>query len=117
CLQDHERAVVVGERTFGQGIVRSLFQLQSGLGALKLPIAAYYRPSGKSMNRYPDSKDSDDWGVQPDAGYEVRMTDEELKNYQRDRAARFDFNGEAPAVEFQDRQLEKAREWIAERLR
>jgi carboxyl-terminal processing protease len=71
CLQDHHRAVVVGERTFGQGIVRSLIQLKSGMGALKLPIAAYYRPSGQNMNRYPPSKDSDDWGVSPDDGYAV----------------------------------------------
>src|SRR5262249_40844318 len=51
CLQDHQRAIVVGERTYGQGIVRSLFQLKSGVGAVKLPVAAYYRPNGKAMNR------------------------------------------------------------------
>ena len=71
CLQDHQRAIVVGERTFGQGIVRTIVQLKSGMGALKLPIAAYYRPSGKNVNRYPASKDSDEWGVSPDNGYEI----------------------------------------------
>jgi len=79
---------VVGERTFGQGIVRSLFQLKSGVGAVKLPVATYYRPNGKSMNRYPDSKDSDDWGVIPDEGYEVALTNEEAKRYEKDRAER-----------------------------
>jgi carboxyl-terminal processing protease len=43
CLQDHQRAVVVGERTFGQAVVRSLIPLQGGVGTLKLPVATYYR--------------------------------------------------------------------------
>jgi len=79
CLQDHHRAVVVGERTFGQGIVRTIVQLKSGMGALKLPVAACYRPSGKNLNRYPASKDSDDWGVTPDEGYAVALGDDELQ--------------------------------------
>jgi carboxyl-terminal processing protease len=117
CLQDHQRAVVLGERTFGQGLVRSLFQLKSGVGAVKLPVAAYYRPSGKSMNRYPDSKDSDDWGVSPDAGYEVALTYEELDQYARDRATRDVLNNETlPNAEFHDRQLQKALEWIQAQL-
>jgi carboxyl-terminal processing protease len=113
CLQDHQRAIVVGERTFGQGIVRGLFPLKSGIGAMKLPVAAYYRPNGKSMNRYPGSNDSDDWGVKPDVGYEVALTDEELKDYEKDRAARDVLNGETtPKVEFPDRLLQKASEYV-----
>jgi carboxyl-terminal processing protease len=79
CLQDHHRAVIVGERTFGQGIVRRLFSLKSDIGALKLPVAAYYRPSGKTMNRYPDAKDADDWGVTPDEGCAVTPPEDELQ--------------------------------------
>jgi len=117
CLQDHQRAVVVGERTFGQGIVRSLFQLKSGVGAVKLPVAAFYRPSGRSVNRFPDSKDSDDWGVSPDAGYEIALTDEELKQYEQDRAARDTLSNETtPKKEFHDRQLQKALECVQAQL-
>jgi len=117
CLQDHQRAVVVGERTFGQGIVRSLFQLKTGVGAMKLPTAVYYRPSGKSMNRFPGSKDSDDWGVSPDADYEVVMTDEELKQYEQDRSERDALNGGAtPKRQFHDRQLEKGLECVKAQL-
>ena len=73
---------------------------------------------GKNVNRYPASKDSDDWGVIPDAGYEVALTDEELKQYKKDRAARDVLNSEAtPSVEFQDRQLQKALEYVVEQLR
>jgi carboxyl-terminal processing protease len=118
CLQDHQRAVVVGERTFGQGIVRKLIQLKSGMGALKLPVSAYYRPSGKNVNRFPGSKDSDDWGVTPDAGYEEVLTDEELKQYNKYRAERDELNNSGkPAAQFQDRQLQKAVEYILAQLR
>jgi len=116
CLQDHERAVVIGERTFGQGIVRSLIELQGGMGALKLPVAAYYRPSGMNVNRYPYSKDSDDWGVTPNAGYEVALTDDELKAYEIDRAARDRLNG-ATTPDFQDRQLKKALDCLLAQLK
>ena len=116
CLQDHQRAVVIGERTFGQGIVRSLFPLKGGVGAVKLPIAAYYRPSGRSVNRYPDSKDSDDWGITPDAGYVVMLTDIELKQYEQDRAARDSWGDETRKTQFQDRQLQKALEYLQAQL-
>jgi len=113
CLQDHQRAVVVGERTFGQGIVRSILHLKSGVGAVKLPVAEYFRPSGKSVNRFPNSKDSDDWGVSPDPGYEVALTDDELKLYEKDRAVRDSLTNEAtPETKFNDRQLQKALEWV-----
>jgi len=79
CLQDHGRAVVMGERTFGQAIVRSIFQLKNGMGALKLPVAAYYRPSGKNVNRYPASKDTDDWGITPDQAYAVTPGEDGLR--------------------------------------
>src|SRR6185436_11327674 len=116
-LQDHQRAVVIGERTFGQGIVRTIVQLKGGLGALKLPVAAYYRPSGRTMNRYPVSKDSDDWGVTPDTGYEVAFTDEEQKQCEKYWNEREKLNnGEEGKVEFNDHQLKKALEFISTKL-
>jgi carboxyl-terminal processing protease len=117
CLQDHQRAVLIGERTFGQGIVRRIFQLKDGVGAMKLPVAAYFRPNGKSMNRFPDSQDSDDWGVTPDAGYEITLTDEELKQYEKERAARDALSGDATSkAGLQDRPLQKALEFIRAQL-
>jgi carboxyl-terminal processing protease len=111
CLQDHHRALVIGERTAGHGIVRSLFKLKSGIGAVKLPIAAFYRPNGQAMNRYPDSKESDEWGVTPDPGWVIALSDEELEQYLNDRAARSTVQGgPAPKSTFVDRQLAKALE-------
>ncbi len=48
ALKDHERAVLVGERTFGKGSVQSIFELPDG-SAVKLTVAKYYTPSGRSI--------------------------------------------------------------------
>jgi carboxyl-terminal processing protease len=114
ALQDHERAVIIGERTVGQGIVRSIMPLKGGIGALKLPVAAYYRPSGKNVNRYPYSKETDDWGVLPNSGCEIAMTDEELTQFENVLGRRDVPNAPERSVEFEDRQLQKALEQLAQ---
>lgn len=48
ALQDHRRAVVVGERSFGKGSVQSLIPLQ-GDGAMRLTTSLYFTPSGRSI--------------------------------------------------------------------
>jgi len=79
CLQDHQRAVVVGQRTFGKGTVQELIELESGQGMIKLTTASYWRPSGKNIHRHRDAdEDDDDWGVTPDKGYEVEVDEEQL---------------------------------------
>ncbi|MFB3077979.1 MAG: S41 family peptidase, partial [Lysobacterales bacterium] len=47
ALQDHGRALIVGERTFGKGSVQSILPLRNGSG-IKLTPARYYTPSGRS---------------------------------------------------------------------
>ena len=74
CLQDHKRAVVIGERTWGKGSVQTLIQLDGGKSVLKLTTASYRRPSGKNIHRFPDAKDTDEWGVMPDAGFKIDWT-------------------------------------------
>jgi len=49
ALQDHRRAVVMGERTFGKGSVQTLLPLGRGGSALRLTTARYYTPSGRSV--------------------------------------------------------------------
>ncbi|MCH7508014.1 MAG: S41 family peptidase [Proteobacteria bacterium] len=48
ALQDHGRALIVGERTFGKGSVQSILPLRNGAG-IKLTTARYYTPSGRSI--------------------------------------------------------------------
>jgi carboxyl-terminal processing protease len=83
ALQDHKRAVVVGERTFGKGSVQKLLRIPHAdpPAAVKLTTETYWRPSGKNIHRYPDSKEADDWGVRPDPGLEVPTTEDERIRY------------------------------------
>jgi len=60
ALQDHGRAVLVGERTFGKGSVQSVLPLRNGAG-IKLTTARYYTPSGRSIQAQ---------GIRPDVVYE-----------------------------------------------
>jgi carboxyl-terminal processing protease len=83
CLQDNGRAVVVGERTFGKGSVQSVVQLESGRSALKLTTASYHRPSGVNIQRFPDSKPDDDWGVKPSDGHMVDLSKEQWAEWSR----------------------------------
>ncbi len=50
ALQDHDRALVVGETSFGKGLVQLPFQLEYG-SAMLLTIAKYYTPSGRLIQR------------------------------------------------------------------
>ena len=49
ALQDHRRAIVMGERTFGKGSVQTLIPLGRGSTALRLTTARYYTPAGRSV--------------------------------------------------------------------
>ncbi len=88
CLQDHKRAIVVGERTFGKGSVQNVIDLENGKSALKLTTASYWRPSGKNIHKFPDAKETDEWGVMPDKGYELKLPDAELSELIRVRRER-----------------------------
>ncbi|MFC1855376.1 S41 family peptidase [Thermodesulfobacteriota bacterium] len=48
ALQDHKRAIVLGEKTFGKGSVQTIMRLENG-AALRLTTAKYYTPNGRSI--------------------------------------------------------------------
>jgi carboxyl-terminal processing protease len=73
CLQDHRRAAIVGERSFGKGTVQEVINLPDDKGAIKLTFASYWRPSGENINRFKNAGENDAWGVRPDKGCEVKM--------------------------------------------
>ena len=50
ALQDHDRAVIVGETTFGKALVQSVYRISEG-AALALTTARYYTPSGRMIQR------------------------------------------------------------------
>ena len=117
CLQDHKRAVIVGERTWGKGSVQNVINLEDGLSALKLTTASYHRPSGKNIHRFPGAKDTDEWGVMPDENYKLRFTNEQLRDYLDYRRERDVLSKEGPPKnDFKDEQLAKALEFLSGKL-
>ena len=56
ALKDHKRAILLGENSYGKGSVQSIIPLKNK-GAIRLTVAKYYLPSGKSISEV---------GVSPD---------------------------------------------------
>jgi carboxyl-terminal processing protease len=71
ALQDHKRAVVIGQRTRGKGSVQVPLPVGVEGVALKLTRGAFIRPSGKNLHRFAESAASDDWGVIPDEDFRL----------------------------------------------
>jgi carboxyl-terminal processing protease len=74
ALQDNGRAALVGEKTFGKGLVQTVYPLRDG-GALKLTTQKYFTPNGTDINEI---------GINPD--HVVTNIDKATKDLQLDRA-------------------------------
>jgi len=114
ALQDHHRALVVGERSYGKGSVQNIQPFEGG--ELKLTTASFWRPSGKNLNKSSTTgKDEDEWGVTPDRIVKLASKErEELAEHQRDSEI-IQRPGQPPKAkksEFKDRQLEAAMDYL-----
>ncbi len=67
ALQDDQRAVLIGTKTFGKGLVQSVHPLGDGSG-MAVTIAKYFTPSGRDINKK---------GIEPD--YKVELTEAQMK--------------------------------------
>lgn len=117
CLQDHKRAIVVGERSWGKGSVQNVIPLDGEKSALKLTTASYHRPSGKNIHRFAEAKEEDVWGVVPDDKFLRKLTNDEMRAYAEYRRARdvLDDDG-PPETEFKDPHLTLAVEHLVATL-
>lgn len=74
AIQDHDRGIVLGDTTFGKGLVQTIFPL-SQISALKMTTAKYYTPSGRCIQRQSyfdsDSTLDNDKAFKTDEGREV----------------------------------------------
>jgi C-terminal peptidase prc len=118
CLQDHHRAYVVGERSFGKGSVQNIRDF--GEGKLKLTTATFWRPSGKNLyKRDPEALKNDTWGVKPDEMVSLSEKERgELFDHLRDNEAipRRDIKPKEKP-EFKDVQLEKAVDYLTDQIK
>ena len=88
CLQDHGRAMVVGQRTYGKGTVQEVLTLPDGQGAVKLTTAGYFLRNRRQIHREPDAGEDEVWGVKPDKGYEIVMDKVQYKQQREWRLQR-----------------------------
>lgn len=68
ALRDHDTAIIMGETSYGKGVVQQLFPFSDG-SSLKVTVAKWYSPKGTNIDKK---------GVKPDT--EVKMTEEAYKN-------------------------------------
>ena len=119
ALQDHKRAKVFGERTYGKCSLQNLLDLevtdpktgQARTGEIKYTTATFRRPNGKNLDKSTAGKD-EDWGVTPDniielSGNERRALAESLR-----KAETIYPKGKSKQKKFEDRQLEAALEYL-----
>jgi carboxyl-terminal processing protease len=80
CLQDHGRATIVGEKSYGKGSVQDVIPIRETGGEMKFTFARYFPPSGRNIDKLAADQDPKikDWGVKPDYGFEVKLSPEEL---------------------------------------
>ena len=69
ALKDHKRAILIGENSYGKGSVQSIIPLKNK-GAIRLTVAKYYLPSGKSISEV---------GVSPDIEIDEESDDFKIK--------------------------------------
>jgi carboxyl-terminal processing protease len=72
ALQDYGRAAIAGQRSVGKASVQE--RPKTFPFEFKLTTGTFVRPSGKNLQRFPDSKASDDWGIRPDSGCDLPLT-------------------------------------------
>ncbi len=68
ALEDNNRAIVLGERTYGKFSVQKLMELRGSMSHLKLTTARYYLPGGRSLHH---EEGATEWGVAPDVSVKL----------------------------------------------
>lgn len=121
CLQDHERAIIMGERSYGKGSVQNIQPFEGG--ELKLTTASFWRPNGKNLNKSSTSgREEDEWGVMPNKGFSLKLSERErddLYEYQRDSEVipRRDLPSKEKKTEYKDLQLEMALKYLRSQIK
>jgi C-terminal peptidase prc len=127
CLQDHKRAIIVGERSYGKGSVQNILDFGDTSAKIKLTTASFWRPNGKNLNKSSTKgEETEDWGVRPDPGYLVKLTpaeqaalrdhlrDVEIIATEKDKESKDKKKDDKP---FEDKQLNKALDYLRDQIK
>jgi C-terminal peptidase prc len=122
CLQDHERAIIMGERSYGKGSVQNIQPFEDG--EIKLTTASFWRPNDKNLNKSTTKGlEEEDWGVSPTKGYAIKLTAKE-RDEQEDHLHKMEAiprrdapKKETTKPEFKDVQLEGALKYLRNQIR
>jgi C-terminal peptidase prc len=118
CLQDHNRAVIMGERSYGKGSVQTMEKYKPTGGEIKMTIATFWRPSNKNLNKLSTKgRDEDEWGVTPDKDFIIKLTrneEEQLfdKLHNWGNIPNREAKPKEPPKDFRDRQLDAALDYL-----
>ncbi|QVL33153.1 S41 family peptidase [Telmatocola sphagniphila] len=123
-LQDHTRAVIMGERSYGKGSVQTIVPFAPTGGEFKITIATFWRPNGKNLNKATTKgTPEEDWGVRPESQYELKLTPQETNDL-RERLVndwsvipRRDLKAKEPVKPFKDRQLDMALQYLRAQIK
>lgn len=81
AIQDHDRGIILGRRTFGKGLVQEEFSI-SNLGALRLTVARFYTPTGRAIQK--------PYGAEIDYGDDYFMRYERGELFEEDSILKLD---------------------------
>lgn len=81
AIQDHDRGIILGRRTFGKGLVQEEFSI-SNLGALRLTVARFYTPTGRAIQK--------PYGTEIDYGDDYFMRFERGELFEEDSILKLD---------------------------
>jgi carboxyl-terminal processing protease len=116
CLQDHDRAYIIGERSYGKGSVQHILDFDGG--EIKLTTATFWRPSKKNLNKSSTSgKEEDEWGVVPNKVIKLSAKErDDLMEHQRTIEIIQPRNKPAKVKKFDDIQLDEALKYLRSQI-
>jgi len=116
ALQDHDRALIIGQTSFGKGLVQSVFNLDGGY-ALKLTTAKWYTPAGRSIQKERKFENGHFVEQAPDTTAETESVKKNRPSYKSD-AGRLVYGGGGitPDVIVPDDTLTSAEQRLAKSL-
>jgi C-terminal peptidase prc len=119
ALQDHNRAYIIGERSYGKGSVQNIQPFEGG--ELKMTTASFWRPNGKNLNKSStQGRPEDVWGVTPDKVIELNRKEREDLAEAQHTSEIIQPRGKPaknPNPEFKDRQLDAALEYLRDQIK